>query len=708
MTPWKTAIVALGCVWLTACGGIGGTSATSSPGSPSTSDSPPTISGSPPTSVVAGNTYDFVPQASDPNGQSLSFSIANKPTWANFDATSGRLSGTPTRSHVGVTKGIVIAVSDGTSSSSLTPFDITVADSNQPPVISGTPLTSVAVGQAYTFQPTASDPDGQALVFSVVNLPVWASFDAATGRLAGAPTAANIGIFSGIVISVSDGTANAALPAFSITVGGGVNHAPVISGTPPTTATAGQPYTFQPAAADPDGQPLTFSISGKPSWASFDTVSGRLSGTPTVGTYPGIVISVSDGSLSAMLPAFGITVTPENHAPVITGAPATTVTAGQPYSFVPAASDPDGQTLTFSITKKPSWATFSTATGRLSGTPAATDVGTDSGIVIAVSDGSLTASLPAFAITVQAANRAPIISGTPGTSVTAGQPYDFTPTASDPDGQTLTFSITGRPTWATFSTATGRLSGTPSSADVGTYSGIIITASDGSLTASLPAFAITVQAANGAPTISGTPSTTVTAGQSYSFVPTASDPDGQTLTFSIAGKPAWAIFDPATGRLFGTTTSGDVGTYSGIVITVSDGSLTASLPAFAITVQAANRAPVISGTPATSVTAGQAYDFTPTASDPDGQALTFSITNKPSWATFSTSTGRLSGTPASADVGTDSGIVITVSDGSLTASLPAFSITVQAANRAPVISGSPATSVTAGQIGRASCRERVY
>ena len=61
--------------------------------------------------------------------------------------------------------------------------------------------------------------------------------------------------------------------------------------------------------------------------------------------------------------------------------------------------------------------------------------------------------------------------------------------------------------------------------------------------------------------------------------------------------------------------------------------------------------------------AGTAYSFTPTASDPDGNTLTFSIANKPSWATFNTGTGRLQGTPSAGDVGTTTGIVISVSDG---------------------------------------------
>ena len=85
---------------------------------------------------------------------------------------------------------------------------------------------------------------------------------------------------------------------------------------------------------------------------------------------------------------------------------------------------------------------------------------------------------------------------------------------------------------------------------------------------------------------------------------------------------------------------------------------------------------MISGTPPTSVTQGTAYSFQPTASDPDGNPLTFSITNRPSWATFSTTTGRLQGTPTASNVGTISNIAISVSDGQATAQLPAFAIVV--------------------------------
>lgn len=107
------------------------------------------------------------------------------------------------------------------------------------------------------------------------------------------------------------------------------------------------------------------------------------------------------------------------------------------------------------------------------------------------------------------------ISGDPATSVEAGSPYAFQPTVHHRGDEVISFSVQQKPDWATFSTTTGRLSGTPSSAQVGTYAGIVISASAGRSSASLPAFSITVdeaQAASGAATLVWTPPTENTNG----------------------------------------------------------------------------------------------------------------------------------------------------------------------------------------------------
>jgi hypothetical protein len=178
--------------------------------------------------------------------------------------------------------------------------------------------------------------------------------------------------------------------------------------------------------------------------------------------------------------------------------------------------------------------------------------------------------------------------------------------------------------------------------------------------------------------ISGTPATTDASGSPYNFVPTASGPRGRTLTFTVAGRPAWASFNSATGQLSGTPASAVSASYPNITISVTDGAASASLPAFTITVSAPPSAPpTIAGTPATSVAAGAAYSFTPLTTDPGSAALSFTVQNLPGWAAFNASTGNLSGTPGTSAAGTYSNIVISVSAGGAAAvSLAPFAITV--------------------------------
>ena len=102
-----------------------------------------------------------------------------------------------------------VAVDDG---------DPPAQNQNQAPTISGSPTARIQEGIAFEFAPTASDPDGDTLEFTISRKPSWASFDGATGRIWGTPQAADVGNFTNIGISVSDGTDSAALPDFDITV----------------------------------------------------------------------------------------------------------------------------------------------------------------------------------------------------------------------------------------------------------------------------------------------------------------------------------------------------------------------------------------------------------------------------------------------------------------------------------------------------------
>jgi hypothetical protein len=89
-------------------------------------------------------------------------------------------------------------------------------------------------GDTYSFRPSASDPDGDTLAFFVTNLPRWANFDSTTGTLSGQPVPGDEGIYTNIVISVSDGSTKVSLPAFSIEVTQTALGSMMLSWEPPT------------------------------------------------------------------------------------------------------------------------------------------------------------------------------------------------------------------------------------------------------------------------------------------------------------------------------------------------------------------------------------------------------------------------------------------------------------------------------------------
>ena len=136
-------------------------------------------------------------------------------------------------------------------------FDELAANLGQPPSIAGQPVTKVAVGQAYDFRPTATDPDGGALRFMVANKPDWAAFDPGSGQLTGTPSSDDVGSFANVTISVSDGAATKSLKPFTIDVTPGGNTAnpspstpapsissPMVQPTPTATPSAGSSFEF--------------------------------------------------------------------------------------------------------------------------------------------------------------------------------------------------------------------------------------------------------------------------------------------------------------------------------------------------------------------------------------------------------------------------------------------------------------------------------
>ncbi len=191
-----------------------------------------TMSGS-----AGGTEGNQTPSSSDAtdNGGSTSTPATGDTT----DNTSGDVTppDTGTDSTSGDTTDSTSGDTSGDTTDTVTPPDPIIV--NNPPQISGTPSASVTVGTVYSFTPSAVDPDGDSLSFTVSNLPTWASFDDTTGRVTGTPQDSDVGSYSNIQITVSDGAETAALNPFSITV----DAATVVLGsinldwTPPATRT---------------------------------------------------------------------------------------------------------------------------------------------------------------------------------------------------------------------------------------------------------------------------------------------------------------------------------------------------------------------------------------------------------------------------------------------------------------------------------------
>lgn len=150
------------------------------------------------------------------------------------------------------------------------------------------------------------------------------------------------------------------------------------------------------------------------------------------------------------------------------------------------------------------------------------------------------------------------LSGTPTTKVAAGRSYSFAPTVNQ--GANVSFTITNKPSWATFSTATGTLTGTPSTGDIGTFADIVITANTAAGSSSLPAFAIDVtqsSTAVGAATLSWAPPTENTDGSEVSdlagyniYYGTSKDALDKKIQITNPGLTAYTVAELGSGTYF--------------------------------------------------------------------------------------------------------------------------------------------------------------
>ena len=389
-----------------------------------------------------------------------------------------------------------------------------------------------------------------------------------------------------------------------------------------------------------------------------------------------------------------VTVNAANAAPVFTVDPISKAGATEDVAYTGqtlsgSATDANGDTLTYSAVAGPSWLSIASS-GALSGTPANADVGNNSWSV-QVSDGKGGTDTAILNITVANVNDAPVFTADPMSKANATEDAAYTGqtlagSATDVDaGSVQSYSKVSGPAWLTVA-IDGTLSGTPANADVGVNSWTV-QVSDGNST-DTAVLNITVINVNDAPVFTVDPMSRAgaTAGTAYTgqtLAGSATDVDaGSVQSYSKVSGPAWLVV-ATSGALSGTPAAGDVGTNSWTV-QVSDGLGGTDTAVLNITVAAAaNNPPVFTVDPMSraNATNGSAYTgqtLSGSATDPDaGATLTYSKVSGPTWLSVATS-GALTGTPASTNVGANSWTV-QVSDGLGGIDTAVLNITVGAA-----------------------------
>jgi len=437
---------------------------------------PPVFTTTPGTEGTQDQEYSYVCDATDPDADSLAFTIIQKPSWLVFNPVTRTLSGTPGETHTG-SHPVTINVYDGLYNVEQS-FTLVIENQNDPPVITSDPVLEVNKNVNYSYPVLVDDPDNDPLTIEILNKPAWLLFEETTWVLHGIPANSDVGLHD-VTIRVSDGILTDE-QIFQINVLD-TNTSPVFTSNPVTEVNQGMLYSYVIAATDPDNDTLIYTVPVKPEWLSFDSGSNTLSGVPDqehVGDIQ-ITVRVSDGTIETDQ-EFQITVLDVNVLPEILSSPILTVYEDAVYGYNFVANDLDGDPITYTAVQLPDWLTFNVALLLISGTPVNEDVGIHD-VKIRVSDG-LGHTDQEFQVTVINVNDPLLFTSVPPDSeVWPDQFYQYDITTDDvDDGAVLTITGDTLPAWLTLIPASNlaTLSGTPSLSDVGNHT-ISISVSDG-------------------------------------------------------------------------------------------------------------------------------------------------------------------------------------------------------------------------------------
>jgi hypothetical protein len=522
------------------------------------------------TTINENQTLTFDYNAFDAENDPLKYSLANQPAGMGIDSASGLLHWTPNFTQQG-NYVITVIVSDGKGGSASKQSSITVLNVNQKPVITN-PLanTNIGVGNLFTHQFAATDPENDAIFWSANNLPPNAEFSS-SGLLQWRPTFMQSGMGFSVTVFAQDGI-NSVGNNFLLTVVFD-NHPPVFSKLfTDTTISEGQQLNFTFTATDVDADTVAYSLQNPSAGMTINPSMGFFTWTPTF-TQSGVyTVSVIADDKRGMTTAANLTITvlDVNRPPVFTGVPSDTVSAitGTQLSIQYTAVDADNDVPLFSIVDAPAGATI-TQNGLFNWVPVPSQIGTHR-LIVRVTDGKVFVNDTAF-IRVFLGNTPPYFTGTlPDTSINEGQTLTFAYTALDDQGDSIVFRLQSATASGLTLTPGGLLDYTPDFTQSGVYM-IIAKVSDAQFDV-LDTALVTVVNVNRPPQfIVALPDITVPVDTAINFKYAAVDPDNDNLIFSLIKNPSGAAIQ-SDGIFSWTPTTAQLGIDT-IIVSVSDGNL---------------------------------------------------------------------------------------------------------------------------------------
>ena len=687
---------------------------------PASTNRAPRITSSPVGPATAEVEWTYTPAATDPDDDAVMFSFQNNSIDAEAAAivlgNDGVIRWTP--SAAGITLTGTITASDGNGGAATQTFSITSADvpdggnGNTVPRFVTEPENGAIVGQAWVYNSRAVDDDGDVVTYSLDEAArsVGFSVDRNTGVVSWTPSAAGDVTFT---LSADDGRGGVGTQVVTVpTIN--PNATPQITSQPTGPAIVGGLWSYSVTAIDGDDaeSDLVYSLvsSSDNSGVRFDEATATLTWAPTSELDNTFTVRVTDPGGAASEQTFTVTSveTPANRPPVFRSVPVSSVRLGESYRYAARASDPDGDVLTYSLIDGPVGMSIDPSTGVVSWTAA--EVGVYD-IVIGASDGVFSPTTQSYRLTVnppQDVNDPPTITSTPSGPAIRGNTWQYPATATDPNGDAITWRIGNLADFATdnqpaIDANSGLVTWTPTSE--GRYD-FLIEASDRGFAPGTAwdgqQFTLTVQG-NLPPRFISSPTLEITVGDSYAYQSIAVDPNTtDDLTYSLDDDSFARGMTLSTDGLLSWADTNVVGSYP-VTLRVTDNEGLFDEQSFAFVIQPDgtgnnNLPPSITRTTGGQILEGRLFEFTFEAVDPDGDAVSFQSSNLPDGAVLGID-GSFVWTPTAAQLGEQSFELI-ATDGSLASAPITVTLEVLAAGEdvAPMFVTDPVTTVVSGEV----------